>query len=537
MSTLKHKSHVMKIKIIITLCLFTFLSCTNLSTRKNYKEHNKLLHDEYYLGQRAFLKAHLSNGDIVVYDNKWNIDTIKKTLTGNGKLYDFNRNVLSTGEFTIYYKDVAIFETNTKLNRYAYREIIPLTILTTANLALSSLCLTNPKACFGSCPTFYINENDNFHFSNAEGFSNAIAPSLEYADVDALNNDFKPIKSFSIVMKNEALETHCLNEIKLLAYPRKVNQRVYHTRYNEYYLCGNTYLLNRAINKNLDETKFLKYQDKQERYSYADTKKLNAKEEIILEFEGVAKESELGLIMNFRQTLMTTYFIYSAMGYMGNQVSDVFTKIEEEKNLRNKIDVGIKKELGEIDVYIWNDTKSKWQFTSSLYETGPIAINQQLIPLKSTSNNGKVIVKIVVNKGLWRIDYAALTNIISKVEPIEVHPNKIYNKNQIDQNALSNLRNDKSYMISLPGDEYKINFELPAEDDYELFLFTKGYYLEWMRENWLKDKNLWKLRTMFENPKKYLRSELKNYKEYEKTMETEFWNSKIDTKNDSYYEN
>jgi len=37
-------------------------------------------------------------------------------------------------------------------------------------------------------------------------------------------------------------------------------------------------------------------------------------------------------------------------------------------------------------------------------------------------------------------------------------------------------------------------------------------------------------------PKKYLKDEAKNFKEYEKTMEQEFWNSKIDTKTFSYYE-
>lgn len=527
----------MKFKIIILICFTAIISCKNLSTRKNYKEHNQLLHDQNNLSQKTFLKAHLINGEIVVYDNQWSIDTLSKTLTGYGKRYDFNRNLISSGEFTIFYKDVAIFETNTKLSRYAYKEIIPLTLLTTSNLALTNLCLTNPKACFGSCPTFYLNENENFHFSNAEGFSNAIAPSLEYSDVDALNNDHQTIKNFSITMKNEALETHCLNDIKLLAYPRKTNQRVYHTRNNEYYLCDKTYLLNRASNNLVDETKHLKYQDRLERFSYADEKKLNTKESIILEYDNISSNSELGIIINFRQTLMTTYFIYSAMGYMGEQVSDVFAKIEEEKNLRNKIDIGIKKELGEIDVYVWNESQSEWQYISGLYETGPIAINQQLVPLNRNAVDGKIKVKLILNKGLWRVDYAAITSIVSKVKPIEVHPKEIYNKNKIDQNAISSLRSDKEYMLSLPGDEYKINFELPFEDDYELFLYTKGYYLEWMRESWLQDKNLWKLRTMFENPKRYLKSELKNYKEYEKTMENEFWNSKIDTKKNSYYEN
>ena len=89
----------------------------------------------------------------------------------------------------------------------------------------------------------------------------------------------------------------------------------------------------------------------------------------------------------------------------------------------------------------------------------------------------------------------------------------------------------------MPGSEYEFNFILPEQnEDYELFLYSEGYYLEWMRRNWIKDKNLLKLRQMVENPKKYLRSEAKKYKRYETTLEREFWNSKINTETFSYYE-
>jgi hypothetical protein len=100
---------------------------------------------------------------------------------------------------------------------------------------------------------------------------------------------------------------------------------------------------------------------------------------------------------------------------------------------------------------------------------------------------------------------------------------------------LSEIQNPKKHLISMPGSEFKFNFTLPYPDkDYELFLYSKGYYLEWMRESWIKEKNLMKLKQMVDNPKKYLRAEAKSYKQYETTMEEEFWNSKIDTKSFNY---
>jgi hypothetical protein len=160
------------------------------------------------------------------------------------------------------------------------------------------------------------------------------------------------------------------------------------------------------------------------------------------------------------------------------------------------------------------------------------------MPIKNLSSGKSIKIKLVLNKGLWRLDYFALTNIKEKVTPVEISPYEIFNKNKIDTAALSAINDPEKHLISMPGSRYKFNFTLPIPNqDYELFLYSKGYYLEWMREHWLKDKDLLKLRQMIVNPKRYLEKEAASYKKYETQMEQEFWNSKIDTQNFSYYEN
>ncbi|MBI3234331.1 MAG: hypothetical protein HYZ42_09870 [Bacteroidetes bacterium] len=91
-------------------------------------------------------------------------------------------------------------------------------------------------------------------------------------------------------------------------------------------------------------------------------------------------------------------------------------------------------------------------------------------------------------------------------------------------------------MISMPGDVYTFKFELPTDQNYDLFLYTQGYYLEWMREHWIKDKDLPKLKQLLSQPSKFLKSESANYKKYDKYMEQEFWNSKIDANHFTYNE-
>ncbi len=514
----------------------SFATCKAHYFRSNYKDVNTLMHSTDSMKIKPFLKAHMKNGDICILNGAWLIDTVTNMVSGKGTRYDFNREEKYQGKMSVPIDSVSIFETNKKLINPESGRIRALSILAGVDVAIGILCITNPKACFGSCPTFYQNEMDDFHFADAEGFSNAILPSMEYFDVDALNNT--PLKDhhFSIAMKNEALETHCVNDVKLLAVPRQNGERVYQSSTNQFYVCKNNYAISKAKAEEGDITHLLDKQDRTERFSLSDHHDLSSKEEIILDFDNINDSKDVGLVVNFRQTMMTTYLFYSAMGFMGDNVGDLFAKLEQDKDLQGKFD-GTTKELGGIQVHAWNQQKGKWVFQNEFSETGPIAINRQILPLSTQSSGTKVKLKITLNKGLWRIDNVFLTNILQKVTPLEITATSILNKGKLDNQALQAINNTDKHLISMPGDEFKFNFELPTtSNDYELFLYSKGYYLEWMRSHWIKDKNLLKLKEMVISPKTFLKSEAAEYKKYESTMEETFWGSKIDTKTFSYYE-
>ncbi|MBK9962574.1 MAG: hypothetical protein IPP06_14955 [Saprospiraceae bacterium] len=523
---------------ILSLVIFCLQACVSYYYfRGNYQTVNELIHNTKKLNPKPYLKAHLKSGDVCILWDQWKIDTLTNTLSGNGKLYDFNRAQIDSGALTISIDKVTIFETNTKLLNPEENRIMALSILAGVDVIIGLLCLTNPKACFGSCPTFYLNDKDNFHFSDAEGFSNAIAPSLEYSDIDALGRKLNDTDTFSITMKNEALETHCVRNVSIMVYPLEGEERVFQSPANDFFLCNKFYGLSGASGFEGDITPLLKDQDKIERYSPSDEKNLISKEEIFLNFDQVDLKQELGLILHFRQTLMTTYFIYNAISYMGDEVSDIFAKIENDNETKNKLDQGLKKELGNIEIYTMDEETKKWVHQSGFYETGPVAINKQMIPLNVKSGIKKLRIKIVLNKGLWRMDYVALAGIKKKVSLIEISPVSIMNKGVLDHQAHEEIINPDKFLISMPGSAYKINFKLPTvANDFEFFLCSKGYYLEWMRKDWIKDKDLLKLKQMIYEPRKYLKDQAIPYKEYERNMEQQFWNSKIDTKTFSYYE-
>ena len=47
-----------------------------------------------------------------------------------------------------------LFETN-KPESIPRNSLTVLAVVTGVSLAVTAMCLANPKACFGSCPTFY----------------------------------------------------------------------------------------------------------------------------------------------------------------------------------------------------------------------------------------------------------------------------------------------------------------------------------------------------------------------------------------------
>lgn len=535
---MKKLNHNLIVLFIAVPC-FSLTSCVSQMVRQNYADANALIHDVKDLDQKPFLKAHLRNGGVAILRDKWEFDDSLNYVMGPGECYrcpglSSDRRVL---KFPI--DSVVLFETNQKLTKDEVGRIGALTVMLAANIGVFAYCQVYPKTCYGSCPTFYVNEEDNFHYADAEGFSNAILPSMSYSDIDALSPRVVAGDTFRLTMKNEALETHCVKSVNLLAVPCDDTQTIYQSGDNRFYACGKRSTLISAMAPEGDISNSIRQTDRVERFSTSDPQNLNKREEVYLHFKGVDIEKNHGIIINFRQTMMTTYFIYNGLAYMGDEVTDILSDVEMRPRKAGRRKNGIIETLGKIDVYVWNDQKAKWELQGGVYETGPIAFNTQVVPVQHLSSPD-VQVKLVLNKGLWRLDEVALTEIISEVTPAVCEPVKVLNDDEPGRNLRNTLNASDSMLISMPGDAYHLYFALPDDNpktEYALFLESDGYYLEWMRSYWLADKNKKKLAQMLYRPKKYLKEQAAEYAEYETRMEEEFWNSKINTKAINYYEN
>jgi hypothetical protein len=164
------------------------------------------------------VKAHLLDGSTVVYRDGVVVGT--DSLYGTGARYDLRLNPREVVERLPLDSVAGMENFRTGVNAPASAV---LTIGATAVGVLGSMVAL--KAIFGSCPTIYSDSAGTFVLE-AEAFSYSIAPLFEMRDVDRLGVRADADGEVWLEIRNEALETHYLNHLELLAVRHEPDERV-----------------------------------------------------------------------------------------------------------------------------------------------------------------------------------------------------------------------------------------------------------------------------------------------------------------------
>jgi hypothetical protein len=467
----------------------------------------------------GYLKAHLKDGGVYVLEG-WRLDSAGAVLTGRGRQLDPNRALVREGELSLPVSSVALFELDRPTTSGA---VGALGVVTGITAAVAVYCATNPKACFGSCPTFYVTDGER-PVLQAEGFSASIAPALEARDVDALYRARPRSRDLEVRMTNEALETHVVRYVHVLAAPRPSGARVFSTPGDRFVTARLAGTADACSAPEGDCRTALRDFDGAERSSRADSADLAAKETIDLDFAD-APPGRKGLVVASRQSLMTTYLIYQALAYLGGSAVEWLAALGRFGAPGIAAARGIGDALGTVEV-LARDPAGEWVVAGRTGETGPIATDVKLVPLPD-SGAGPVRVRLRLTKGAWRLDWVALALTGLEVEPLRLEPVRVRRGDTDDAAALHRVLDSASVVTTLPGDAYTLVYRLPEDfDRYELFLETRGYYLEWMRSEWLAEEDHGRAAELLVDPRGALRRLAPAYKRQEAGMDSVFWRSR-----------
>ncbi|MGM0669780.1 MAG: hypothetical protein ACQET1_08670, partial [Gemmatimonadota bacterium] len=203
------------------------------------------------------------------------------------------------------------------MSRFAFSG---LTVYTVASTLLTVSCVLDPKSCFGSCPTFYVEGGESERLV-AEGFSSSVARVFEASDLDALPRRVGNGTGFSLLMRNEAPETHAVRSLHLLAAPTHSNRSVYAVSSGGFRegsavqepvgcrVVGSTPEIDcSAPVRSLDDVEF---------FSLADSVDLATREWIEVEMPFVPTGKEVGILIRGRASLLSTFLFYQTLAYVG----------------------------------------------------------------------------------------------------------------------------------------------------------------------------------------------------------------------------
>lgn len=464
-----------------------------------------------------YLKVHMHAGNVYVLSN-WKVDG-GGIVSGTGVLYGPDRKRIEAGAFSVGADSVALFETNVISDSGVGSILAVVGVLT---VAIAIYCATHEKACFGSCPTFYVAGVDSLH-PRAEGFSSSIAPCLEESDIDDIDFAATGGATLEIEMRNEAYETHVVRRVDMLAAPHVEGHRVFADAQRRFWSARELIAPVAARGLEGDCVELIARDDGRERFSEADSLDLRASEFIEVEFPRTAG-GHAGIVIDCRQTLLTTYLLYQTLAYMGSEAGRWLAELE-----RGNVSVSpgfVTDYLGCIDVQVADDT-GQFVDAGSVCEYGPIAVDRHIIPLDDRFGNA-TRVRLVMTRGNWRVDRVALAALDGEVTPLVVRPTRVTRDGHDDAAALSALLDSTRVLTTLPGDHYTLHYELPGMGEYDLFLDAQGYYLEWIRKQWLKEENAGALTELFAAPDQAMKRLAPEFKRVEGRMEAQFWSSRYE---------
>jgi hypothetical protein len=497
------------------LALVTVLGCTKHVERRHHTDVRAVD------SRSPYIKAHMRDGSVYVLA-RWTVDPSGARLTGDGELVSVDRQSSRRGWFNVTVAEVALFETNVV---HASPSITALAIITGVSAGLTLTCLLNTKACFGSCPTFYAWDGEQ-PLLQAEGFSDSVAPSLEARDVDSLSRTQITGRDLQLRMTNEALETHVVKAADLLAAPRPatVGGRVFAAADGRFWQASASTAPASCAAAEGDCLDAVRTMDGAERFSAASDRDLAAREVIDLTFvaEG-ARPGRRAIVVAARQTLLSTYVLYQGLAYMGQWAGTWLAALENGDARLQVNRESVLHVLGGIEV-LTMDARGQWVVVGEVKETGPLAADVHLVALPDGLPADRV--RLRLTRGHWRLDQVARVTLGRAVTPIRLAPS-VKQTRQSRQFAPERPPGSAFPLVTLPGDEYLLSYRLPERPEgYELFLESRGYYLEWMRREWQVDEDPWRAMQLVVAPGEALRRMAPQFKRQEASMEQAFWRSR-----------
>lgn len=431
------------------------------------------------------VKAHMYDGSTAVFPE--GVKIYEGKVRGKGQIFNV---ALENNRFIdeVALDEVAAMESfQTPVNAAATTAAS--TVGTAGWIALGSIAAF---AIFGSCPTVYSVDSGEA-LLEAELFSYSIAPSFQARDIDKLSLKHVRDGYLELDFRNEMLETHYIDQLEILEVTHAEDQVAYPDSRGRPIVVGTTVAPVSAVDQ--EGRNILPEIASADGHVWSATSHRLANvspedfhDSLDIEFSLPESSGEVALVLSMRNSLLNTVLLYdvmlkeqsfAALDWMGHDLD----------HLGNRAELGLwyRENMG-MKISVWRD--GRFREVGRIGDQGPIAWSERAFVLDAARGESlRVRLSFVTDN--WRIDQIALALDAErgKVRNIPVTTAKTLKERRPDIPEYL-AQPDETYLITRPGESVQLGFDVGESNQARtFFLASEGYYMEWMRSQWLAEEH------------------------------------------------
>jgi hypothetical protein len=434
------------------------------------------------------VKAHLVDGSTVLF--REGVTVSRTTVASRGKpgaRFDVRLN--PSGQVQTVALDSVVGMENFISRTNAGTSTI-LTVLATTGVVLGSALAA--VAIFGSCPTIYA-DSAGTPVLQAEVFANRISPLFEARDIDLLSAHADSTGIVRLEVRNEALETHYINQFELLEVRHARNETIVPDEHGRalaldgfvapvavHDRAGNDL---RAVLAATDGNLFSTAKSTMSAVTESD-----ARDYIDFTVKTPRDAENVAVVMHLRNSLLNTVLLYDFMlgapgarslDWLAHDMYRIGPVLQLGRWYRNNFGLRVLVKRGD-----------KYEEVERHPTYGPVAWRDvaTMVPVRGQD---ELQIRLTFVADEWRIDKLAVATNARRAESRVVGLGSVdAGEAATSTSALRSLREpDERYLQTSPGQKFTIAFDVGRNPDLQtrtFLLASQGYYTEWLRGSWIK---------------------------------------------------
>ena len=431
------------------------------------------------------VKAHLRDGSTVVFSAGAVVGG--DTVRGQGMRYGLTlRDSTAIGAISL--DSIVGMETFERTSNPAAGFAV--TVLATAGTLLGAAALA--VAIFGSCPTFYA-DSAGVAQLQAEGFSYSIAPIFESRDIDRLRVIRAADGSVRLEVRNEALETHYVNQLEILQVAHTTSETALVDEFNRVVaVSGEVPLSSARDRRGRDVSRSVAWHDG---VVYSTDERIMKRGRVgdlddWIDISAPAPQGadSVAIVLRLRNSLLNTILLYDVMlGDAGARSLDWVGQDLKQVGPALAVAQWYQERMG---MHLAVNDGRRYRVVGHLRDTGPIAWKDVavIVPVLTPDT---VRVRLSFPMDNWRIDRVVVVSRYRRITPVVVPLVDVQHaEGARDTAALAAMKDaDGRYLQTAPGQRFAAVFranQAMGAGAHTFFLASQGYYTEWMRRSWLR---------------------------------------------------